>query len=145
MTLNFKDYSYDGKPHCYICGYTFHMVPYDWRRDPKATSLRKCDDVVLHNAEDVEDLHLFRRKAWWAVHRMSELSMVYQTTPSNKLTPHKSSVIRKSIHVISQASRFAPSCRLPWMKDMAWSRAHGGKDKLNSLWNPDFTRDDCWR
>ncbi|KAF7616659.1 hypothetical protein AFLA_004716 [Aspergillus flavus NRRL3357] len=70
MTLNFKDYSYDGNPHCYICGYTFHMVPYDWRRDPKATSLRKCDDVVLHNAEDVEDLHLFRRKAWWAVHRM---------------------------------------------------------------------------
>ncbi|KAB8209733.1 hypothetical protein BDV34DRAFT_6958 [Aspergillus parasiticus] len=66
MTRNFKDYSYDGNPHCYICGYTFYMIPYD----PKDTSLRKYDGAVFHNAEDVEDLHLFRRKAWWAVHRM---------------------------------------------------------------------------
>ncbi|RAQ53404.1 hypothetical protein AFGD_001779 [Aspergillus flavus] len=115
MTRNFKDYSYDGNPHCYICGYTFHMVPYDWRRDPKATSLRKCDGVVLHNAEDVEDLHLFRRKAWWAVHRMNPVrtkcvseanGMALEQADRRKLKSKRCQSVRKSV-------RQAGTCKPP--------------------------------
>lgn len=61
-------------PCCYICSYEFTTDAFDW----KSTSLRRSDKAGICTAEELEDLHLFVKRAWWSLFRMSELRTKYQ-------------------------------------------------------------------
>lgn len=61
-------------PSCYICSYGFTIDVCD----STFTSLRDHNRAGICTADELENLHLFMKKAWWRIFRMSELFIGYQ-------------------------------------------------------------------
>lgn len=64
-------------PCCYICGYKFTIEVDDLKFDLESARAQRRYKAGLCKAHELEDLDCFRRKAWWTIFRMSELSTEY--------------------------------------------------------------------